>query len=180
MAQPVLKSLHIIFVVTWFSSLFYIVRLFIYHVEAQRKPSPEKEILTKQFRIMEKRLWYGIAWPSAILSISFGISLLPNYWPLWDHPWLMVKLAMVFLLIIYHLDCGKILSELKKGGSPHTPFFLRVYNEIATLFLFSIVFLVVLKNTLNVALGILALSILSIALFFGIKIYNRQKHFSPD
>ena len=65
-------SLHIIFIVTWFAGLFYIVRLFIYHTEAEAKPEPEKSILQNQYKIMEKRLWYGITWPSLVLTLIFG------------------------------------------------------------------------------------------------------------
>lgn len=168
-----LKSLHIIFVITWFSGLFYIVRLFIYHTEAQGRPSPEKEILTNQFLIMEKRLWYGITWPSAILAIVFGSSMLPNYWPLTEHPWLMVKLCFVFLLLLYHFHCGKILKNLKEKKFPYTSNGLRIYNEVATLFLFAIVFLAVLRNVLHMGYGLLGFLILSVLLFLGIKIYKK-------
>ncbi len=167
------KSLHIIFVITWFAGLFYIVRLFIYHVEAQNRPSPEKEILTDQFLLMEKRLWFGITWPSSILAIAFGLSMLPSYWPLSDHPWLMVKLGFVLLLFLYHLHCGKILKDLKLKRFTYTSNGLRIYNEVATLFLFSIVFLAVLKNVIHMGYGLLGFIILSIILFLSIKLYKK-------
>ena len=170
-----LKSLHIIFVITWFSGLFYIVRLFIYHIEAQDRPAKEKEILTNQFQIMEKRLWYGITWPSSILAILFGSSMLPNYFPLTDHPWLMVKLVFVFFLFLYHLHCGRILKNLKQNNFYYTSGGLRIYNEVATLLLFAIVFLAVLRNVIHMGYGLLGITILSIILFLGIKLYKKYR-----
>ena len=170
-----IKALHIIFVVTWFSGLFYMVRLFIYNREAQDKPEPEKSILQKQFGIMIKRLWYGITWPSSILAILFGSSMLPNYFPLTDHPWLMVKLVFVFFLFLYHLHCGRILKNLKQNNFYYTSGGLRIYNEVATLFLFAIVFLAVLRNVLQMGYGLLGITILSIILFLGIKLYKKSR-----
>ncbi len=167
-----LKALHIIFVVTWFAGLFYIVRLFIYHIEAQEKEPKEKEILSNQFALMEKRLWYGITWPSAILTIFFGLSMIPNYWPLTAHPWLVVKLSFVFFLFLYHLYCGKIFKNLRQKRFTYSSNFLRIYNEIATLLLFAIVFLATVKNLLDAGVGFASLLILSILLFLGIKIYK--------
>ena len=91
------KALHIIFVVTWFSGMFYLVRLFVYNREAQDKSKMEKEILTLQFNIMIKRLLFGITWPSAVLTLIFGCSLLISYtnFPIW----LMTKLVFVFFTV---------------------------------------------------------------------------------
>ena len=106
-----LKALHIIFVITWFAGLFYIVRLFIYHVEAEKKTSPEKEILQKQYKLMSKRLWYIITWPSAILASFFA------FWLLYEIPaylkmnWMLVKLTFVLALYIYQGICHKIFIE---------------------------------------------------------------------
>ena len=135
MSYLYLKALHIIFVVTWFAGLFYIVRLFIYHTEAFERPKNEQEVLIDQFKIMEKRLWYGITWPSCILTIVFGGSLLNNWLPISDHPWLISKLVMVVLLFLYHLLCGNILKQLQKGKSPYTSMQLRILNEVSTIFL---------------------------------------------
>src|SRR6476661_6146732 len=98
-----IKALHIIFVVTWFSGLFYIVRLFIYTTEANEKPEPERTILIKQFQIMMKRLWYGITWPSAVLTLLFGLyTLFYGNWNrvLFDEAgrWLLIKLIFVVFL----------------------------------------------------------------------------------
>ena len=92
--------LHIIFMVTWFAGLFYMVRLFIYHTEAEKKPEPERTILQNQYKIMENRLWYVITWPSAILTYVLGFTLLYNLYG-WNVPaWLLIKLAFVFGLTL--------------------------------------------------------------------------------
>src|ERR1700733_1607552 len=96
--------LHIIFVVTWFAGLFYIVRLFIYHTEAEKKAEPEKSILQNQYKIMERRLWYGITWPSMILTYVFGCLSLYNLYGWNVPPWLLVKLTFVFGLTLYHIQ----------------------------------------------------------------------------
>lgn len=170
-----LKALHIIFVVTWFSGLFYIVRLFIYHKEAIEKNLEGKDLLINQFLIMEKRLWYGITWPSCILTLIFGSSLLSQFWPISNHPWLMAKLFFVFFLLIYHLICGRMLNNLKNNKSIISSQKLRIWNEGATLFLIAIVFLVVLKNLMAPIYGLLGLIGLTIVLFMAIKVYKNLR-----
>jgi putative membrane protein len=171
----ILKSLHIIFVITWFAGLFYIVRLFIYHVESEQKPHEEKTILQNQFKIMEKRLWYFITWPSAILTLIFGPSLLFFFQPILQKPWLLLKLFFVFLLFLYHLSCHKLYKELQKNQIKYTSTQLRVWNEVATLLLFSIVFLVVLKSLVSVGQGLLALFFLGALMSLAIKIYKKNR-----
>src|SRR5215217_2199937 len=103
-----LKALHIIFIVTWFSGMFYIVRLFIYNTEANEKPEPERSILQRQFTIMIKRLWLGITWPSAIITLILG----PTLWYQLLHfnlvSWLTVKLCFVAGLYAYQLTLHAI------------------------------------------------------------------------
>lgn len=168
-----LKALHIIFVTTWFAGLFYIVRLFIYHVEASLKPQLEKEVLTAQFKIMEKRLWYGITWPSAIITLFFGLSLIHNFMPISAHPWLIAKLSFVVGLFIYHLSVHKIFKNLQNDQIKYTSTFLRVWNEVATIFLVAIIFLVVLKDIISMGYAIIGLVIFSITLMLGIKTYKK-------
>tara|TARA_Y100001970_G_C14082214_1_gene775358 strand:+ start:476 stop:1009 length:534 start_codon:yes stop_codon:yes gene_type:complete len=175
MSFLLLKSLHIIFVVTWFSGLFYIVRLFIYHTESNEKSEPEKSILQNQFKIMEQRLWYFITWPSAVLTLIFGPSLLLNFWPLNDKPWLIVKLLFVLVLFLYHLGCHYIFKSLQDNKFLYTSTQLRIWNEVATILLFSIVFLVVLKNLVSVGWGMLTLFILSLLMMVGIKVYKKRR-----
>ncbi len=173
-----IKALHIIFVVTWFSGLFYIVRLFIYHTEAQYKPEPEKTILQSQFKAMEKRLWYFITIPSMYLTIISGL------WLGWDflselenYPWLLLKLSFVFGLVLYHIQCGVMLRQLQKDQLKYSSFQLRMWNEAATLFLVAIVFIVILKNMFDWMWGIGGLLILGFGLWLAVRWYksNREK-----
>src|SRR5690349_570746 len=98
-------ALHIIFIVTWFAGLFYIVRLFIYHVEADQKAEPERNILIKQFQVMQRRLWYGITWPSAVLTFIFGPILWLGYFPQYTfQAFFILKLCFVAGLALYHLQ----------------------------------------------------------------------------
>lgn len=168
-----LKSLHIIFVITWFAGLFYIVRLFIYHAESELRPSPEKEILQKQYKIMSQRLWYMITWPSAILATLFAgwmLYLTPSYL---SAPWMILKLGFVLALFIYHWCCQIIYSQLQNDEIKFSSFQLRIWNEVATIILFATVFIVVLKDTLNWIWGIVGVVLFSAILMLGIKLYKR-------
>ena len=168
----ILKSLHIISVVTWFAGLFYMPRLFVYFAEAAEKSEPEKSILQKQFKIMQRRLWYGITTPSAIAVLIFGGSLLQNFMPITDHPWLMLKLLFVTGLYGYHFFLQKIFKQQQADLIAFSPMALRVINEISTIFLFAIVFLVVLKSVLNMFYGLVALAAFIAILVIAIKIYK--------
>ena len=168
-----IKALHLIFVITWFAGLFYIPRLFIYHIEASLKTGSEREILTNQFKVMSKRLWYIITWPSAVLATIFAICLL-IIMPGWlQQPWMHVKLGFVVLLIIYHLKTHQIYRQLQRDEVKHTSKFMRIWNEGATLFLFAIVFLAVLKNAFNWVYGVVGIVALGIVLMLGIRLYKR-------
>ena len=170
-----IKSLHLIFVITWFAGLFYIVRLFVYQIEANSKPSPDKEILLKQYKIMTYRLWYIITWPSAILTVLFAIWLL-ILMPSWlQMPWMHVKLGFVLLLIAYQIKCQFIYSDLQNGIFKYSSNFMRLWNEGATIILFAIVFLVILKNEFNWIYGILGIFTFSIIIMLGFKFYKRLR-----
>ncbi len=168
-----IKALHLIFVITWFAGLFYIPRLFIYHIEAAEKPWPENEILIPQLQLMAKRLWYIISWPSAILAISFAIWLL-ILMPAWlQQPWMHVKLGFVFLLILYHLKTHHMFLQLQRDEVPYSSKFMRVWNEGATLILFAVVFLAILKDAFNWMYGLAGIAVLTILLMLGIRLYKR-------
>lgn len=168
----IFKSLHIISVVTWFAALFYMPRLFVYFAEAEEKSEVEKNILQAQFKIMQRRLWYGIAWPSAIMVFIFGSSLAYSFWPITDHPWLMLKLVFVAGLYAYHDFLHRIFKQQQKNIIHYSPLKLRIINEISTIFLVAIVFLVVMKNVMSMVYGVIGLLCLIIALGAGIKIYK--------
>ncbi len=175
-----IKSLHLIFVVTWFAGLFYIPRLFIYHIEAWQRPSPDREILTDQLKLMTKRLWYIITWPSAILCTVFAIWLLVLM-PGWlQQSWMHVKLAFVVLLFMYHLKCHQIFKQLQRDEVKYTSKFMRIWNEGATLILFAVVFLVILKNAFNWIYGVIGIFVLALLLMFGIRLYKRIRDKNPN
>ncbi|MEI9955148.1 MAG: CopD family protein [Ferruginibacter sp.] len=170
MAYNYIKALHIIFIVTWFSGMFYIVRLFIYNTEAGEKEGIEKEILQKQFSIMIRRLWLGITWPSAILTLIFGtwmaclIGNIPQ--------WLWIKLGFVAGLYIYHFTLQKIYKDEMKGIFRYTSGQLRIWNEVATIFLIAIVMMATVKDNMSWLWGITGMVLFVIALMSAIKIYK--------
>jgi putative membrane protein len=167
-----IKSLHLIFVITWFAGLFYIPRLFVYQIEAFHKSSPEKEILGKQLKLMAKRLWNIITWPSAILATVFAVWLIILQ-PFWlQQGWMHVKLTFVVLLIIYHLKTHHYYKQLQRDEVKKTSNFMRLWNEGATFILFSVVFLAILKNSLNWIFGVVGIVVLGILLMLGFKIYK--------
>ena len=167
-----IKALHIIFIVTWFSGLFYIVRLFIYNTEANEKPDPEKSILQKQFTIMIRRLWFGITWPSAILTLFFG----PTMWYFWSHwhldNWLAIKLCFVIGLYAYHITLHAIYKQQAAGIFKFSSGKLRIWNEVATIFLIAIIMLAVVKQGMSLVWGLLGLVLFIILLMSAIKIYK--------
>ncbi|MEC7832953.1 MAG: CopD family protein [Pseudomonadota bacterium] len=130
------KSLHLIFMVTWFAGLFYLPRLFVYHSMA------EDEISIDRFKIMERKLFWGIMTPGAILTILFGTLLIPSY-GLPD--WLKIKLFLIFLLIIYHVWCGILMYKFKAGENTHGHVWYRVFNEVPVILLVFIILLAVFK-----------------------------------
>jgi putative membrane protein len=171
-----LKSLHLIFVITWFAGLFYIVRLFVYQIEANDMPSPDKEILQKQYKIMTYRLWYIITWPSAVLASIFAFWML-FFTPMgivWlQMPWMHVKLGFVFVLYLYHYKCHIIFKELQQNQVKYTTNYMRLWNEGATIILFAVVFLVILKNAINWIYGVVGIILFSVLIMLGFKFYKR-------
>ena len=168
-----IKALHLIFVITWFAGLFYIVRLFVYHAEAKQKPQPEQDILIKQYQLMQYRLWYIITWPSAVLASLFLFYLLYMNSSWLSQPWMHVKLAFVLLLYIYHAKCHQIFKQLQKNEVKHTSNFFRIWNEGATIILFAIVFLVILKSAINWIFGVIGIFVFSILIMLGFRFYKR-------
>jgi putative membrane protein len=168
-----IKALHIIFIVTWFSGMFYIVRLFIYNVEAGEKPEAEKNILRMQFGVMIRRLWLGITWPSAILTLIFGIWI----WSLLGvtPSWLVVKLGFVLGLFLYHFSLHVIYKQQQRGIFKYSSQQLRIWNEVATVFLISIVMLVVVKQNMSLVWGLGGLVLLVMLLMSAIRIYKRLR-----
>lgn len=170
-----IKALHIIFVVCWFAALFYIVRLFIYCTDAQKTDDVSKPILTKQLLLMQTKLWYIIGWPAMIGTFIFGfwmIFLNTAYY--FSQPWMWIKLIMIGLLTIYHFECQRIFNLQKQGVFKYSSFKLRLLNELATVFLVAIVFLVVVKSTSGLLWGIIGLIAFAAVLMLAVTLYRRK------
>ena len=165
-----IKAIHIIFIVTWFSGMFYIPRLFIYNTEANEKPEPARSILQDQFEIMIRRLWLGITWPSAILTLIFGIWMAYLYGSI--QQWLWIKIVFVIILYFYHFSLHKIYSDQRKRKFKYTSQQLRIWNEVATLFLIAIVMLASVKQGISVFWGIVGLISFMLILLAAIRLYK--------
>jgi protoporphyrinogen IX oxidase len=175
MSYLIFKSLHLIFMVTWFAGLFYTVRLFIYQIEAKDKSEEEQKILIPYLKKIQRPLWYGITWPGMILTWAFGISMLVDNPLFLEMPYIHIKLALVTGLLVYHLYCHRIFKSLQKDEYSFSSVFLRYWNEVATLFLFTIVFVIVMKTLLNwmyLGLGLIALSGLIV---WGVVAYKKRR-----
>jgi protoporphyrinogen IX oxidase len=171
-----LKAIHIIFVVTWFAGLFYMPRLFVYIIEASQKADPEKTILLKQLKIMASRLWFGITWPSGIITLIIGASMLINE-PTWlQQGFMHIKLTLVFFLYLYHFSLHYIFSQLNRDVVKFSSGQMRLWNEVATLFLIAIVFLIVLKSALSMVWGIGGLLVVIFLIVAGIKLYKKYRN----
>jgi len=133
----IVKSLHIIFMVTWFAGLFYLPRLFVYHAMSDDRASIER------FKLMERKLFFGIMTPGGVLTVASGLWL----WLGWGFygGWLHVKLLLVLVLIAYHVWCGKLLVDFRRGANQHSHVWYRWFNEFPVLILIAVVFLVVMK-----------------------------------
>ena len=130
------KTLHIVFMVTWFAGLFYLPRLFVYHSMSDDKISHDR------FIIMERKLFWGIMTPGGILTIIFGVYLIQYHEMLF---WLKLKIFLVVLLAVYHIWCGKIMYDFKNDRNKHGHVWFRIFNEVPVLILFVITYLVVFK-----------------------------------
>jgi len=166
--------------VTWFAGLFYIVRLFIYISEASKKKEPDKSILEKQLLLMARRLWYIITWPGMALTIFFGILLILAHPEVMKNGWFHAKLGILILLVLYHLNNERLIrkisnSKLKIAENLNSQK-LRMYNELPTLFLFTIVFLVVFKNTISLVFAVIGVIVLGALLMTGIQIYKKTRN----
>ncbi len=136
-----IKALHLIFMVTWFAGLFYLPRLFVYHAMSDDRTSHER------FKIMERKLFFGIMTPGAILTLIFGFwTLFLNGWDNYpEYLWLQLKLGLILLLVVYHIYCGKLLLDFKHDRNQHEHTWYRWFNEIPVFFLVTIVILAVLR-----------------------------------
>lgn len=175
------KSLHIIGAVAWFGGLFYLVRIFVYHVEALDKSGREREVLTHQFGIMEDKAYRIICIPGMLVTWIFGSMMIAAYmdtqgmdW-LKSNSWFHVKFLLVILLSGYQHYCKSYIKKLKQGIKPLNSFRMRLANEVPTLFLVAIVLLAVYRNTLNSMIAIVGMLIFGVVLFLFTKWYKSKR-----
>ncbi|MCE3258795.1 MAG: putative protein family [Bacteroidetes bacterium] len=170
-----IKALHLVFVVSWFAALFYMVRLFIYATEAQTKDETAKPILTQQLLLMQRKLWYIIGWPAMCGTFIFGFWMLFCNMALLSMPWMWLKLIFVSLLAVYHFECQRIFNKQRQGVFTTTSFRLRLFNELATVFLVAIVFLAVVKSQNGLLWGLLGLIAFAAVLMLAVSIYKKNR-----
>ena len=177
MTYETVKALHIIGFTCWFAGLFYIVRLFIYNVEARQKADTHTAAFVAQYRLMQRRLWYGITWPAMVFTLAFGVWLLMKYIGLHGqmHVWLHLKLTLLLGLVIYHFILGSIHKQLIKDTCRWSSRSLRMLNEVATVFLVFIVFIAVLKNTFTLATAGMVGGVLGFVLVAGFWAVARKR-----
>lgn len=169
------KSLHIIFMVCWMAGLFYMPRLFIYHTEAKLKSESDYRVLHEQFKIMESRLWWVITTPAmyiTVLSAAVMLYLSPG---LLQQGWMHIKLTFVLGLVIYHFKSQKLMFALRDERLTWSSGQLRMWNEVSTIILFAIVFLVTFRHSLQWLYGVLGLVGLAVTLMLLIKAYKKYR-----
>ena len=181
MAYYWFKSFHLIGIVVWFAGLFYLVRLFVYHAEANQEPEPAQSILKNQYAIMEKRLYSIITTPGMIVTVVCAIGLVSTEPEILKQPWLHIKLGIVLLLIGYHHYCKKIMKQLANNECQWTGQQFRALNEAPTIMLVLIVLLAVFKNSLPldvttwVVFGLVVTMVASIQLYAKKRRQNKEK-----
>ncbi|KAB8319533.1 protoporphyrinogen oxidase HemJ [Tolypothrix campylonemoides VB511288] len=175
MAYSWFKAFHIVGIVVWFAGLFYLVRLFIYHVEANQQPEPARTILKNQYQIMEKRLYSIITTPGMLVTVAMAIGLLTTEPDVLKEGWLHVKLGFVVLLIGYHHYCKRLMKQLREDKCKWNSQQLRALNEAPTVMLIVIVLLAVFKNNLPTDITAWGIVGLVIAMAATIQLYARKR-----
>lgn len=175
MAYYWFKAFHLIGIVVWFAGLFYLVRLFVYHAEAELEPEPARGILTKQYELMEQRLYGIITTPGMILTVVMAIGLISTEPEILKSTWLHIKLAFVILLIGYHHFCKRIMKKLAAGECQWTGQQFRALNEAPTILLVLIVLLAVFKNSLPLDATTWLVAALVITMVASIQLYAKKR-----
>jgi len=180
MAYYWFKAFHIIGVVVWFAGLFYIVRLFIYHIEANQEPEPAQSILKKQYTIMEKRLYGIITTPGMLVTVACAIGLLVTQPDFLKQPWMHAKLGFVALLLGYHFYCKRLMRQLEENTCKWGSKQMRAMNEAPTLLLVVIVMLVIFKNSLPTDLTAWLVFGLVVLMAVTIQLYAKKRRLDKE
>ncbi len=180
MAYYWFKAFHIIGVVVWFAGLFYLVRLFIYHVEAQAEPEPAQSILKGQYEIMEKRLYTIITTPGMVVTVAMAVALLWTMPEYLQNGWMHAKLGLVAILLGYHFYCGRLMKKLAQNECKWSSQQLRALNEAPTLLLVTIVMLVVFKNNFPTTVTPWLIFGLIVVMAATIQLYARKRRLDKE
>ena len=175
MAYYWFKAFHLIGVVVWFAGLFYLVRLFVYHAEAEQEPEPARSILKKQYELMEKRLYGIITTPGMLVTVAMAIGLISTEPGILKSTWLHIKLTFVVLLLVYHHWCKRIMKKLAAGECNWTGQQFRALNEAPTILLVLIVLLAVFKNNLPLDLTTWLIVALVVSMVASIQLYAKKR-----
>ncbi len=168
------KAIHIVGFVSWFAGLFYLVRMFVYHVEAMSKEEPAKGILTAQFNVMEWRVYRIICNPALVITVISGTGMFLSYQSNWilENHWMHIKLLLLVILIAYHFYCRTIIMKLEKEQSPYSSDGYRLLNEVPTLVLVAIALLAIYKNALNLLYAIPGMLVFFAFIYLATKLYK--------
>ncbi|QLE54069.1 protoporphyrinogen oxidase HemJ [Nostoc sp. TCL26-01] len=180
MAYSWFKAFHIIGIVVWFAGLFYLVRLFIYHVEANQEPEPARTILKNQYQIMEKRLYHIITTPGMFVTVAMAIGLLSTEPDVLKEGWLHFKLLFVALLLAYHHYCGRLMKKLAADECRWSGQQLRALNEAPTVMLVVIVMLAVFKNNLPTDITAWVIFAMIILMAVTIQLYAKKRRLDKE
>ena len=175
MAYSWFKAFHLIGIVVWFAGLFYLVRLFIYHVEANQEPEPARTILKNQYQIMEKRLYHIITTPGMLVTVAMAIGLLSTEPDVLKEGWLHIKLLFVALLLVYHHYCGRLMKKLAVDECRWSGQQLRALNEAPTVMLVAIVLLAVFKNNLPTDITVWGIFAMIVFMAVTIQLYAKKR-----
>ncbi len=170
-----LKAFHIVGVVAWFAGVFYLPRLFVYHAEAREKPEPARSILQGQYQIMEKRLYRIIMTPAMVLALAMAAGLVALSPELLQEPWLHIKLALVALLVAYHVLCGWVMTQLAAGTCQISGQQFRWFNEVPTVLFVVVVMLAVFKNDLPTSWTAWVVVAMVVAMIATLQLYARKR-----
>jgi putative membrane protein len=166
--------------VSWFAALFYMPRLLIYYVESKSLAEEAKEVLQKQYAIMQRRLWFIIGWPAMLLTIIFGVWMLVLRPVFLEQSWMLVKLAFVVCLLFYHFFTHMFYKKQSNSILALSSFQLRMWNEVATVLLIAIIFTVVFKDGMSWIYGVIGIVGVAVTLAFSVKRYKAWREKSGE
>ncbi len=180
MAYLWFKSFHIVAFVAWFAGLFYLPRLFVYHVEANEQPETVRAILKKQYALMERRLYSIIMTPAMVVTIAMAIGMVSLAPDLLQQTWLQVKLGLVAILVAYHFYCKRIMRQLEAGETPFTAQQFRWLNEFPTFLLVVVVMLAIFKNNIPRDATGYVVVFMAVAFAASIQLYARKRRLARE